>query len=50
MRAMPRPPPLAIAGAAALAMAATGAYAYYNIKQLNRYETSRRGREIQRRL
>ena len=32
--------PLAIAGVAAVAMAATGAYAYYNIKQLNRYETS----------
>jgi ABC-2 type transport system permease protein len=32
--------PLAIAGVAAVAMAATGAYAYHNIKQLNRYETS----------
>ena len=32
--------PLAIAGAAALTMAATGAYAYHNIKTLNRYETS----------
>ena len=32
--------PLAVAGVAAVAMAATGAYAYYNIKQLNRYETS----------
>ncbi|MCW3798446.1 aminopeptidase [Sphingomonas sp. BN140010] len=32
--------PLAIAGVAALAMAATGAYAYQNIKVLNRYETS----------
>ena len=32
--------PLAIAGVAAAAMAATGAYAYHNIKQLNRYETS----------
>ena len=32
--------PLAIAGVAALAMAATGAYAYHNIKVLNRYETS----------
>jgi len=32
--------PLAIAGAAALAMIATGAYAYHNIKVLNRYETS----------
>jgi hypothetical protein len=31
---------LAIAGVAAVAMAATGAYAYYNIKVLNRYETS----------
>jgi len=32
--------PLAIAGLAAVGMAATGAYAYHNIKQLNRYETS----------
>ena len=32
--------PLAIAGVAAVAMAATGAYAYHNIKQLNRYQTS----------
>ncbi|MDQ3246787.1 MAG: hypothetical protein M3Q52_07870 [Pseudomonadota bacterium] len=32
--------PLAIAGSAAVAMAATGAYAYHNIKVLNRYETS----------
>ena len=32
--------PLAIAGAGVVAMAATGAYGYYNIKQLNRYETS----------
>ena len=32
--------PLAIAGVAAVAMAATGAYAYHNIKTLNRYETS----------
>ncbi|MEO8175252.1 MAG: M1 family aminopeptidase [Sphingomicrobium sp.] len=32
--------PLAIAGVAALAMAATGAYAYYNIKVLNQYQTS----------
>ncbi|MGH6705237.1 MAG: M1 family aminopeptidase, partial [Sphingomicrobium sp.] len=31
---------LGIAGVAALAMTATGAYAYHNIKQLNRYETS----------
>ena len=45
-RAMRRRPPLAIAGVAAVAMAATGAYAYHNIKQLNRYQTSRRGREI----
>ncbi|MDQ3075156.1 MAG: aminopeptidase [Pseudomonadota bacterium] len=35
-----RPVPLAIAGVAAVAMAATGAFAYHNIKQLNRYETS----------
>ncbi|HWJ59846.1 MAG TPA: ABC transporter permease subunit, partial [Sphingomicrobium sp.] len=33
------PAPLAIAGAAAVAMAATGAYAYHNIKVLNRYQT-----------
>ena len=33
-------PALAIIGIAAVAMAATGAYAYYNIKVLNRYETS----------
>lgn len=33
-------PALAIAGVAAVAMAATGAYAYYNIKVLNRYQTS----------
>ena len=32
--------PLAIAGVAAVAMVGTGAYAYHNIKQLNRYETS----------
>jgi len=32
--------PLAIAGSAAVVMAATGAYAYHNIKTLNRYETS----------
>lgn len=32
--------PYAIAAAAALTMAATGAYAYHNIKVLNRYETS----------
>ena len=32
--------PLAIAGVAALAMLGTGAYAYQNIKVLNRYETS----------
>jgi hypothetical protein len=32
--------PLAIAGVAAAAMAGTGAYAYHNIKQLNRYQTS----------
>ena len=31
--------PLAIAGVAALGMAATGAYAYHNIKVLNRYAT-----------
>jgi len=33
-------PALAIAGVALAAMAATGAYAYYNIKVLNRYQTS----------
>jgi len=32
--------PLTVAGVALVAMAATGAYAYHNIKQLNRYETS----------
>ncbi len=32
--------PLAIAGVALVGMAATGAYAYRNIKQINRYETS----------
>ena len=32
--------PLAIAGVAALAMAATGVYAFNNISKLNRYETS----------
>jgi ABC-2 type transport system permease protein len=31
---------IAIVGVAATAMAATGAYAYYNIKVLNRYQTS----------
>ena len=31
---------LGIAGIAAVAMAVTGAYAYHNIKQLNRYQTS----------
>jgi hypothetical protein len=31
---------LAIAGVATAAMAGTGVYAYHNIKQLNRYETS----------
>ena len=33
-------PAIAIAGIAAALMLATGAYAYYNIKVLNRYETS----------
>ncbi len=33
-------PTLAIAGIAAVAMAATGAYAWHNFAQLNRYETS----------
>jgi ABC-2 type transport system permease protein len=32
--------PLALAGVAALVMAGTGAYAYHNIKVLNRYQTS----------
>jgi ABC-2 type transport system permease protein len=40
MRQQASAAPLAIAGLAAVAMAATGAYAYHNIKQLNRYETS----------
>ncbi len=42
VRHMPRfisAPALSIAGTALLAMAATGAYAYYNIKILNRYQT-----------
>jgi ABC-2 type transport system permease protein len=34
------PAPLAIVGIAAVAMVATGAYAYHNIKVLNRYQTS----------
>ena len=42
--------PLAIAGVAAVAMAATGAYAYHNIKQLNRYETSDEAEKYQRGL
>ena len=42
--------PLAIAGTAAVAMAATGAYAYHNIKTLNRYETSDEAEKYQRRL
>jgi hypothetical protein len=33
-------PALAIGGAAAVLMATTGAYAYYNINRLNRYETT----------
>ena len=37
---------LAIIGVAAVAMAATGAYAYYNIKVLNRYQTSDEGEKI----
>jgi len=37
---------LAIIGIAALAMAATGAYAYYNIKVLNRYQTSDEGEKL----
>ena len=35
--------PYAILGTAALTMAVTGAYAYHNIKVLNRYETSDEG-------
>ena len=42
--------PLAIAGVAAVAMAATGAYAYHNIKTLNRYETSDEAESLSRRL
>ena len=42
--------PLAIAGVAAVAMAATGAYAYHNIKQLNRYQTSDEAEKYQRGL
>ena len=48
--AMRRAAPLAIAGVAAVAMAATGAYAYHNIKQLNRYQTSDEAEKYQRRL
>ncbi len=43
VRRMPRlasGPLIAIIGTAAVAMAATGAYAYWNIKVLNRYQTS----------
>jgi ABC-type transport system involved in multi-copper enzyme maturation permease subunit len=43
LRRVPRAlsaPAVAIIGLAAVAMAATGAYGYYNIKVLNRYETS----------
>jgi ABC-2 type transport system permease protein len=40
MRRNASPASLAIVGVAAAAMAATGVYAYHNIKQLNRYETS----------
>jgi ABC-2 type transport system permease protein len=40
MRRYASPASLAIAGVAALGMVATGAYAYHNIKVLNRYETS----------
>ncbi|MDQ3080132.1 MAG: aminopeptidase, partial [Pseudomonadota bacterium] len=42
-----KPVPLAIAGIAAVAMATTGAYAFHNIKQLNRYETSDEGEAFQ---
>jgi ABC-2 type transport system permease protein len=38
--AMATTPVLAIVGVAVVAMAATGAYGYYNIKVLNRYQTS----------
>ncbi|MDQ3144006.1 MAG: aminopeptidase, partial [Pseudomonadota bacterium] len=40
MRRYASPASLGIAGIAALAMIGTGAYAYYNIKQLNEYRTS----------
>jgi ABC-2 type transport system permease protein len=39
--------PLALIGIAALAMAGTGAYAYYNFKILNRYETSDEAEKFQ---
>lgn len=39
--------PLALIGAAAVAMVGTGAYAYYNFKILNRYETSDEGEKFQ---
>lgn len=37
---------LAMIGIAAVAMAATGAFAYYNIKVLNRYQTSDEGEKL----
>ena len=40
MRRYASPAPLALAGAAAIVMVATGAYADHNIKQLNRYQTT----------
>jgi ABC-type transport system involved in multi-copper enzyme maturation permease subunit len=40
MRRQATPASIALIGVAAAAMAATGAYAYHNIKQLNRYQTS----------
>jgi len=39
MRRFASATPLAIAGVAAVAMTATGVYAFHNIKQLNRYQT-----------
>lgn len=39
--------PLALIGVAAVVMAGTGAYAYYNFKVLNRYETSAEAEKFQ---
>src|SRR5882724_3530618 len=46
MMRRPEAVPLTIAGIALLGMAATGAYNYHNIKQLNRYETADDGEKF----